>query len=344
MTVDDDPRGSDRIEDGFRSITASLLAARGDGSPSSASGGAALVDAGQTPVTLLTGFLGSGKTTVLRHLLGADHGLRLTAIVNDLGSVNVDAVTLGVSAGSGRSIERLELANGCACCLLNDDLGDVLAAAVTVEESPDALLVEASGAADPVAMATTVEASSSLRLDGIICVVDAEQWPMQLDRPALRETARRQIEAAHLVLLAKTDLVSIEAAAEVTRSIASIAPGRRVIPTVDGVVEPALLLGAALLGAGFRPPAQPHDLTFVTETVAVDAPLDLAKLGEWLETDHRLLRAKGWVTGTDGELYELQVVGRRWTLTRTDVARSPEVVMIADDRSAIEAASVALGA
>ncbi|MDH3678572.1 MAG: GTP-binding protein [Acidimicrobiia bacterium] len=336
MTVD--RAGTEELLAGFQTVTSTLAAARRAAAAGDQPAGAEH----PVPVTLLTGFLGSGKTTVLRQLLTADHGLRITAIVNDLGSVNVDGGTLGAAALPAGGAERLELTNGCACCALSDELSDSLHGALAADRRPDAVIIEASGAADAVAMAATIEAEPLSRLDGIVGLVDAEAWSAQLAHPVVGRLVRRQVQTAHVVLLSKVDLVDPTAVDEIVAAIGAVAPGRRVVPITRGVVEPALLLDAAVHGAALRPPAEAHEAEFATRTVRLHGPLDIARLFAWLESDHRLLRAKGWFLGPDDESYELQVVGRRWTLVPLATAPDASLVLIADDPAIVDEAARAV--
>lgn len=323
---------ADELIVGLRTVTATLAAAARslDREP-------APPPTERIPVTLLTGFLGSGKTTVLRHLLTADHGIRLTAVVNDLGPINVDAALLGSPD------ERLALTNGCACCTLGDELVESLLAAAGSEPPPEAIVVEASGGADAVAMAATVEAEPGLDLDGIVCVVDGERVEDQLAHPVLGRLVRRQIEAAHLVLLSKVDLLDPGSVAERVGYVADVAPGRQVVPIGGGIVEPAVVLGAALLGAALRPRSEGHRIDLATAAVPLPDPLDIDRLTAWLTApDRGLLRAKGWVLGSDGVTYELQLVGRRWALLASSDRREPALVLIAEQEPAVEEAGRAL--
>ena len=341
-------RSGDELTEGFRAVTSALAALAG---PNRVAGATVASTGDAVPVTVLTGFLGSGKTTILQRALTGDHGLRLAAIVNDLAAVNIDAEML---AAAGRGAERsgvdqvsgVALSNGCACCQLDGELIDALhdaAGGGGVRPAPDAIVVEASGASDAVSIASIIEADPGLRLDGIVCVVDAQGWPEQLAHPVAGRIARRQLGAAHLALLSKVDLVSPEQIRQVTASIAEAAPGRQVVPTRNGRVEPAVLFGAALRGASLRPSDEAHELGVVTNTVDLAHRVDIGALAQWLERgDHRLLRAKGWITADDGRCHELQVVGRRWTLRPGPSAHQAAVVLIAESESVLLAASEAL--
>ena len=97
------------------------------------------------PVTILTGFLGAGKTTLLNRILNGDHGLRVAVLVNDFGSINIDAELV---VGIDNNV--ISLANGCICCSLRDDLVQAITETIDRPEKPEYILLEASGVADPI--------------------------------------------------------------------------------------------------------------------------------------------------------------------------------------------------
>ena len=127
------------------------------------------------PLTVLTGFLGAGKTTLLNRILTGDHGLRVAVLVNDFGSINIDAeLVVGVESEG----DVINLANGCVCCNIRDDLVAAVMQVMTRAERPEYILLEASGVADPSGIALTFMDEGMrdrIRLDSIMCVVDAEQ-------------------------------------------------------------------------------------------------------------------------------------------------------------------------
>ncbi|MBA3508391.1 MAG: GTP-binding protein, partial [Betaproteobacteria bacterium] len=118
---------------------------------------------GSLPLTVIGGFLGAGKTTLLNHLLGAPHGRRLAVLVNDFGPINIDAALI-----RSRSEDTISLANGCACCSVAGDLTRALIELAQRDEPPDAIVLEASGLADPHGIAQVALANPALRLDGVL--------------------------------------------------------------------------------------------------------------------------------------------------------------------------------
>lgn len=264
-------------------------------------------------VTVIGGFLGAGKTTLLRHLLTSDHGLRLAVVVNDLGEVNIDSELLASVAA-----DRIELSNGCSCCTLGPDLSTALVDLATRSPAPDAIVIEASGVGDPTGIATVISAEPRLGLDGIITVVDATSLTDLLSEPRLAPLLERQLDAAHLVVLSRDDLVSDPERARLIELLARVAPGRPVIPVEHGRLDPVVVLSSATRGA--RPEPGGDTVTeraadFVTSMV--DLPTPIRRPDLVVALDHLdVLRAKGFVELDDapGRVQLVQLVGRSWTV------------------------------
>jgi len=159
------------------------------------------------PLTVLTGFLGAGKTTLLNRILTGDHGLRVAVLVNDFGSINIDAeLVVGVESEG----DIINLANGCVCCNIREDLVTAVTQVMARPEQPEYILLEASGVADPSGIALTFmdeDMRDRIRLDSIMCVVDAEQI---FAAPEMMELKLRQVAFADMVILNKVDLVAPE--------------------------------------------------------------------------------------------------------------------------------------
>ncbi|PAQ06619.1 CobW family GTP-binding protein [Mesorhizobium temperatum] len=159
------------------------------------------------PLTVLTGFLGAGKTTLLNRILAGDHGLRVAVLVNDFGSINIDAeLVVGIESDG----DIINLANGCVCCNIRDDLVAAVTQVMARPEQPEYILLEASGVADPSGIALTFmneDMRDRIRLDSIMCVVDAEQI---FAAPEMMELKLRQVAFADMLILNKVDLVSRE--------------------------------------------------------------------------------------------------------------------------------------
>jgi G3E family GTPase len=207
---------------------------------------------GSVAVTVIGGFLGAGKTTLVNHVLRASPGRRLAVLVNDFGSVDIDSkLVVGVDG------DMVSLAGGCICCSIRDDLAQALHRLVALREQPDHILVEASGVSDPAAIARAIAdpgLSSVLRLDAVAVVVDAEAH-LEL-RTRERIVANGQLKAADLVVLNKIDLVDDDGRRRVEALVRKVVPKARVLPAERGAVVPELLLG--LQRSDPLPPAEMH--------------------------------------------------------------------------------------
>jgi G3E family GTPase len=267
------------------------------------------------PFTVLGGFLGAGKTTLVNALLRQAAGLRLAVLVNDFGSVNIDAAL--VEGADGNTIA---LTNGCICCAIGDDFAAGIAAVLSRRPAPEHILVEASGVADPGAIAQIAELDPDLTLAGVLVLADAESVLARLADPRLGDTIRRQLRAADLLVLTKIDLAP---AGPVAAALRPLAPHAAV---VEGAALPiALALGHHAAGPA---PAAGHGATFANLTLRPSVPLTQAGLRAALDSlPEGVLRAKG-VLPLDGAPALVQRVGRRLAITPFGGRMDPALVLI----------------
>ncbi|MEF7437785.1 GTP-binding protein [Paenibacillus lautus] len=223
------------------------------------------------PVTVLSGYLGSGKTTVLNHVLHNREGLKVAVIVNDMSEVNIDADLVRGEGSLSRTDEKLvEMSNGCICCTLREDLVQEVQKLAQANRF-DYILIESTGISEPVPVAQTfvypdevsgVQLSDLARLDCMVTVVDANRFwkdfssgQSLLDRKeALGEEDTRevvdllidQVETCDVLLLNKCDLVSEDELAKVEGILRKLQPSAKIIRTVKGQVAPAEILNTGL--------------------------------------------------------------------------------------------------
>jgi G3E family GTPase len=282
------------------------------------------------PITILTGFLGAGKTTLLNHLLRANHGLRVAALVNDFGAINIDArLVVGVEDLAGEG-QLMELANGCICCTIRDDLLATVLQVVERPQPPDHILIEASGISEPASILRTFlhpRLRGRIEIDGVITVVDAEQV-LAYDERA-RMLALDQIGTADILLLNKVDLVEPARLAEVRHWIQRRVPGTRIVETRQSQAPLPLLLGAGLhqekgvaaATHGHNPDCHDehnHNQEFSTWSYQSEQPFDRrALLAALRSLPTGLYRAKGmlFLSDTPARRAILQLVGRRQEIT-----------------------------
>jgi G3E family GTPase len=274
----------------------------------------------RVPITLISGFLGSGKTTVLNELLSGNHGLKLAVIVNDFGSVNIDASLIKAEDSAMISLE-----NGCICCSSSGQLTEAIDNVIGLEEPPDAIVVEASGVADPQSTLFLALTNKKIKLDGLVTVVDADSVLERLHERRLEVLIERQIEAADVVLLNKADLASKERLVKIQKWIASKAPQAVVVESKFGNVPPAVLVG--LESAYFEGNRDPqtemrhhhHDDELETWTFSSPIPLDRDSLMEVMRSlPETIIRAKGILQMKDEPEHRVifQLVGKRWEFTQ----------------------------
>ncbi|MEZ4433642.1 MAG: zinc metallochaperone GTPase ZigA [bacterium] len=213
------------------------------------------------PVTVLSGFLGAGKTTVLNHILNNREGRRVAVIVNDMSEVNIDAALVERGGASlSRTDERLvEMSNGCICCTLRDDLLAEVGR-LAAEGRFDYLLVESTGISEPVPVAQTftftgedgVSLADRARLDTMVTVVDAATFLRDYaeadslasrgetlgddDARTVTDLLVAQVEFADVIVLNKCDLVDDAQARRVEGALRGLNPGARIVRAVRGVV------------------------------------------------------------------------------------------------------------
>ena len=310
------------------------------------------------PVTVITGFLGSGKTTLIRHLIQNPGGKRLAVVVNEFGDVGVDGDILKSCAIPECPAENImELANGCICCTVADDFIPTIEALIKLDPQPQHIIIETSGLALPKPLLKAFdwpEIRSKITVDGVVALADAEAVAsgrfapdvaaVDAQREAddsinhetpLSEVFDDQISCADLVLLTKCDLTAeneIEKAKNFIRSKSS--RSLPVIDVVEGNIDPRVVLGleaAAEDDIDARPSHHdsPHDHDHEDfDSIVVDLPEyvkpeDLVERIERLATRQNILRVKGFaaVRGKPMRLL-VQAVGARvrWQYDRAWVA------------------------
>lgn len=178
------------------------------------------------PVYIISGFLGAGKTTLLNRVLREDHGHRFAVIINEFGSIGLDADLLEGSQ------DFVEMDNGCLCCVLNEDLVKTLQT-LTKRDDYDAVILETTGIADPLPIAWTFfreEFVGAFRFGGIVTVVDGLHFSQALD---FADEVRCQIERADYLYLAKTANLNRADLAKVEQTVLAIQPRARVVLETD---------------------------------------------------------------------------------------------------------------
>lgn len=276
----------------------------------------------RVPVIALTGHLGAGKTTVLNHLLTMP-GARIGVVVNDFGAINIDAGLV-----TGQIDTAASIAGGCVCCLPDSGgLEEALAQLTHPRLRADAVIVEASGVAEPQALARLIRFSGAERVrpGGLIDVIDADAYFSTIDTGP---TPPARFSAATLVVINKTDLLApAERASVIERIRARVRernPFAQVLVTAQGRIDPALVLDAAsshepidelpLADLARQQHSHVDHEHAAAVTVPASGPIDAGRLVDLLEAPPEgVYRLKGTITVTTTQrrrCYTVNVVGR----------------------------------
>ena len=307
------------------------------------------------PITLIGGYLGAGKTSLLNHLLTHIEGERIAVLVNDFGALGLDAALV-----ARRDAETVTLTNGCVCCSIADDFGTALDAQIRSPDPPARIVVETSGVAETGKTARYASGWPGARLDAVLTVVDLETIRMQAQDRFVGDLVLRQIEAADFIVANKSDRVDSSTRRVTTQWLARRAPRSALVETCHGRVAPAIVLGVGLRetprlpvslqrGAKDGASACPkeaarapttighRDASFVRVTLQSHEPCERSALAAALDDlPGTVVRFKGLVRVRDRpeQPYVLQGVGRRWSLEPAP-PRVPTALGI-DEGSAIE--------
>ncbi len=263
------------------------------------------------PVTIIGGYLGAGKTTLINRLLAGDHGRRLAVLVNDFGAIDIDSALIDAHDG-----ETISLSNGCVCCSTADALGDALDRVLALSPAPDQIVIEASGVADPAKIANYGLGWPGLRLDAVITVADGLHLRQRAEDKFVGHLVRQQLQVGDLILVSKTDLIETDARGELWAWIGKISPGTACFATAD--VDAISLLDVGISRETTDGSDVNHDDLFSSQSFTNDRPFDRARLLAVLDArPPEVWRVKGRVYLLDDPArpYLLQQVGSRRDLT-----------------------------
>ncbi|NGN40869.1 cobalamin biosynthesis protein CobW [Mesorhizobium sp. CGMCC 1.15528] len=284
----------------------------------------------RVPCTVVTGFLGAGKTTLIRHILENANGRRLALIVNEFGDIGIDGEILkgcGVDACPEENI--VELANGCLCCTVADDFVPALDQILALEPKVDHIIIETSGLALPKPLVQAFQwpsVKSRVTVDGVVAVVDGpalaagkvasdldalqaqrqEDDSLDHDDP-VEEVFEDQVACADLIILSKSDLLDAAGSARANAIISEhLSRAVKIVPTAQGKVDPSVLLGLGLAVEDDIENRKTHhdgeldhehdDFdSFIIELPAISDPDALAKRVAAAAEEENVLRVKGFV-------------------------------------------------
>ena len=214
------------------------------------------------PVSIVSGYLGAGKTTLINALLAADHGLRIAVLVNDFGEIALDETLIAHRDG-----DVIALANGCMCCQIGGQLYDAIDRILNLRDQFDWLVIETSGVADPVKIAQIAVAEPELQHVRTVVLVDAVNFTEIYRDPRLKDTLARQVGAADSILVTKCDIAPPAQLDDVDRILSAmvlVEVAHSLDPTIDAInlIAPADTERGSTGGDAFV--LQPHRLPFAS--------------------------------------------------------------------------------
>ena len=301
------------------------------------------------PATVITGFLGAGKTTLIRHLLSRANGTRIAILINEFGDRGIDRdLLLGCGDTNCRDDDIVELANGCICCTVADEFVPTMEKLLARDPLPEHIIIETSGLALPKPLVQAFnwpEIRTRLTVDGVIALIDAPALAdgrfaddpdrVQAERAAdpalshpspLVELFEDQLACADLVVLNKSDLVDKLTLATLQQDLAArVGNGTKVIATRQGALDPRVALGlaaAAETSIGHRrchhdeDGEEDHDhdefASFIATFGAVSDPEAVEQRIRTVAAAHDVLRVKGFLHVADKpRRHVVQAVGGR---------------------------------
>lgn len=298
------------------------------------------------PVTVLSGYLGAGKTTILNHVLRNRDGLKVAVIVNDLSEVNIDVDLVREGGQLSRTDEKLiEMSNGCICCTLRDDLL-LEVKRLASENRFDYILIESTGIGEPLPIAQTftyadeinqVDLSRLVRLDCMVTVVDAYHfWKDYNSREKLKDRGQatdeddkrsvvqlmvEQVEFCDVLIINKCDMVSEEELTRLETALRGMQPGAKLIRAIQGKIEPKEILNTQLFdfekasqSAGWIRELEKEEHTPETEEYGISSFVYKRKIPFHPE------RLRKWLTSWPKSVVRCK--GIMWIATRNDIAVS----------------------
>jgi G3E family GTPase len=308
------------------------------------------------PATVVTGFLGSGKTTLINRILREQHGRKIAVIVNEFGAISID----GQLVIHDEEAQLVEFNNGCLCCTVRGDLVETLGRLQERPDKLDGILIETTGLADPAPVASTFfaadEVKAGIRLDAFVTVVDAVNLETNL---AQSNEAMEQVAFSDVILINKMDLVSSEQMDKIERRVRHLNPIAKIYHTANSEIDLGAVLDIGAFDLMQKLEVDPeflgdheheHDAAIGSFVLEETRPIDINRLMTWMsataqERGDDLYRTKGifYAKGFEERLV-FQSVRMLTTLRRDrswqpDETRLTQFVVIGKnlDRQAFEA-------
>jgi G3E family GTPase len=271
------------------------------------------------PVIIITGYLGSGKTSLVNHLVNVSKE-RLAILMNEFGEIAVDSKII-----QGKNFNLVELAGGCACCSLTGEL-DTAVREITEKVKPERIIIETTGVAEPEGIIVSLEGIPQVRLDSVITIVDADAMTRF---PQLGHTGMMQIEGADIVVVNKIDLVDADQLDTVIGKIRNIKEDLIITKAINGKVPLGFISGIKTRKATTEHAQHvPEEESFAYRS---DRRINLDKFKELANSlPKEIIRSKGFLFSSEseeGKGYLFDYVNGRWNIKEYD-RKKTELVFV----------------
>ena len=276
------------------------------------------------PVTIVSGYLGAGKTTFVNNALRKANGLKLAILVNEFGNLAIDEDLI-----IAQDDNMISLAGGCICCSYGNDMLLSLKELAALDSKPDQIILEASGVAIPSAIESSVSLIDECYTESIVSIIDCEQIQEQLNDKYIADIVLSQIESADLILANKADLIKNDTEFYNWKENHNVL--NKAITVSHSDIDLDIFLGITRqdLELRTRQVEEGHTDKFWSKVFTPHTSIDPIKLSQALTLKYLfLVRAKGHVLGSDQKIYEVQSVGHRSYVRSTQKDKTPGLVLI----------------
>tara|TARA_Y100001935_G_scaffold68553_1_gene57431 strand:+ start:1665 stop:2558 length:894 start_codon:yes stop_codon:yes gene_type:complete len=274
------------------------------------------------PLTLISGYLGTGKTTLINNLLRTTKK-RIALLVNDFGDINIDESLI-----EARTESVMSIAGGCVCCSYGNELIETLESMSSSDFLPDHIVLEASGIALPSKIIQTISLMNFLSFHGTVLLTDASRLQAQLNDVYISDTISLQIEQHDLLVLNKTDLLEQDELSNCIDTLSKRFEIRKFLKTVNAYIEEKDML------LDFRPSAKiklekKQEHRFISSTIKPTGTINVDALRILLQNPvYNIERAKGFFKNKKGQVCTIQYDGLTLKIEKTESEKEPVLVVI----------------
>ena len=274
------------------------------------------------PLTLISGYLGTGKTTLINNLLRTTKK-KIALLVNDFGDINIDESLI-----EARTESVMSIAGGCVCCSYGNELIETLESMSSSDFLPDHIVLEASGIALPSKIIQTISLMNFLSFHGTVLLTDASRLQAQLNDVYISDTISLQIEQHDLLVLNKTDLLEQDELSNCINILSKRFEIRKFLKTVNAYIEEKDML------LDFRPSAKiklekKQEHRFISSTIKPTGTINVDALRILLQNPvYNIERAKGFFKNKKGQVCTIQYDGLTLKIEKTESEKEPVFVVI----------------